>query len=126
MYDPYINGRGISQPEFMDHMDDFGLTAVMQKMVRSTRDLVPNVIRHVEECGSDVEKVNIYLGDLGEREQLRQELGSVEGIIISSSLYNNLEINAEGATKGKALLVACDAIRQSIASAFKLSLSFIS
>lgn len=108
MYDPYINGRGISQPEFMDHMDDFGLTAVMQKMVRSTRDLVPNVIRHVEECGSDVEKVNIYLGDLGEREQLRQELGSVEGIIISSSLYNNLEINAEGATKGKALLWLAD------------------
>lgn len=108
MYDPYINGRGISQPEFMDHMDDFGLSEVMQKMVRSTRDLVPNVIDHVETCGSDVEKVNIYLGDLGEREQLRRELGLVEGIIISSSLYNNLEINAQGATKGDALLWLAD------------------
>ena len=28
----------------------------------------------------------------------------MEGIIISSSLYNNLEINAEGATKGNALM----------------------
>lgn len=104
MYDPYINGRGISQPEFLDHLDDFGLSEVMQKMVHATRDVVPNVIRHVETCGSDVEKVNIYLSDLEEREQLRKELSFVEGIIVSSSLYNNLEINAEGATKGNALI----------------------
>ena len=26
MYDPYIDGRGISQPEFIGHMEDFGLS----------------------------------------------------------------------------------------------------
>lgn len=104
MYDPYIDGRGISQPDFIDHMADFGLSGVMQDMVRATRDLVPDVIRHVEQCKRDVEKVNIYLADLKDREILREELSSVEGIIISSSLYNNLEINAEGATKGNALM----------------------
>ena len=104
MYDPYIDGRGISQPDFIDHMADFGLSGVMQDMVRATRDLVPDVIRHVEQCKKDVEKVNIYLADLKDREILREELSLVEGIIISSSLYNNLEINAEGATKGNALM----------------------
>lgn len=108
MYDPYINGRGISQPSFIEHMEEFGLSAVIQKMVRSTRDVVPDVIRHVQETGSEVEKVNIYLGDLDERDMLRNELSSVEGIIISSSLYNNLEINAQGATKGNALLWLAD------------------
>ena len=104
MYDPYIDGRGISQPDFIDHMADFGLSGVMQDMVRATRDLVPDVIRHVEQCKKDVEKVNIYLADLKDREIHREELSLVEGIIISSSLYNNLEINAEGATKGNALM----------------------
>lgn len=104
MYDPYIDGRGISQPDFIDHMADYGLSGVMQDMVRATRDLVSDVIRHVEQCKKDVEKVNIYLADLKDREILREELSLVEGIIISSSLYNNLEINAEGATKGNALM----------------------
>lgn len=79
MYDPYIDGRGISQPDFIDHMADFGLSGVMQDMVRATRDLVPDVIRHVEQCKKDVEKVNIYLADLKDREILREELSLVEG-----------------------------------------------
>ena len=108
MYDPYINGRGITQPEFIDHMENYGVSPTIQKMVRATRDVVPNVIRYVKECGSDAEKVNIYLGDLEERKTLREDLGSVEGIVISSSLYNNLEINAHGATKGNALMWLAD------------------
>lgn len=104
MYDPYIDGRGITQPQFIGDMENFGLSPVMQKMVRATRDVVPDVIRHVQETGKDVEKVNIYLGDLKEREALRKELSCLEGITISSSLYNNLEINAQGASKGNALL----------------------
>ena len=91
MYDPYIDGRGISQPDFIDHMADYGLSGVMQDMVRATRDLVSDVIRHVEQCKKDVEKVNIYLADLKDREILREELSLVE-------------INAEGATKGNALM----------------------
>lgn len=104
MYDPYIDGRGITQPQFIEHMENFGLSPVMQEMVRATRDVVPDVVRHVQETEKDVEKVNIYLGNLNERETLRKELSCVEGITISSSLYNNLEINARGAAKGNALL----------------------
>lgn len=104
MYDPYINGRGVTQPQFIEHMDHYGLPPVIQKMIRATRDTVPNVIQYVKECGQEVEKVNVYLGDLEEREILRKELSSMEGIIISSSFHNNLEINALGATKGNALM----------------------
>lgn len=103
MYDPYINGRGVTQPEFLDHMEQYGLPPVIQKMIRITRDPVPNIIRHVKECGQEVEKINIYLADQKEREVLRGELNTIEGIMISSSLQNNLEINALGATKGNAL-----------------------
>ena len=104
MYDPYIDGRGISQPEFIGHMEDFGLSPVIQKMVLSTRDVVPNILNYVTECKKDVEKVNVYLADVKDIEPLRKELSGVEGIVISSSLYNNLEINALGATKGIALM----------------------
>ena len=108
MYDPYIKGRGITQPRFIDHMDEFGLTPVLQEMVRFTRDVVPDVIGYVRECGLDVEKINIYMADLEDRERILKALSQVPGIVISSSLFNNLEINAEGATKGNALLWLAD------------------
>lgn len=104
MYDPYVDGRGISQPQFIEHMEDYGLSSVMQGMVLSTRDVVPDIYSHVAECKKDVEKINIYLSDLKDREPLREQLSAVEGIVITSSLYNNLEINAERATKGNALM----------------------
>ena len=90
MYDPYINGRGITQPEFYDHMDEFGLTPVIQEMVRATRDVVPNIQDYVKQTGAEVEKINIYLADLKDREPLQRELEQEEGLSITSSLYNNL------------------------------------
>lgn len=108
MYDPYINGRGISQPAFIEHMEDYGIEPVIQKMVLETRDVVPNTEAFVRENGSDAEKMNVFFQDLGEREVFREELKMVEGIIVSSSLYNNVEINAQGATKGEALLWLAD------------------
>ena len=103
MYDPYINGRGITQPEFYDYMDEFGLTPVIQEMVRATRDVVPNIQDYVKQTGAEVEKINIYLADLKDREPLQRELEQEEGLSITSSLYNNLEVNDAKATKGQAL-----------------------
>ena len=62
------------------------------------------ILHYVTDCKKDVEKVNVYLADVKDIEPLRKELSGVEGIVISSSLYNNLEINALGATKGIALM----------------------
>ena len=72
--------------------------------MRAPRDVYPSIIGHVEETGKDVEKINVYVADLGDREPLKKELSAIPGLIISSSLYNNIEINMEGATKGNALL----------------------
>ena len=38
------------------------------------------------------------------RKRMREELSKLPGILVSSSIPNNLEINAEGADKGGALL----------------------
>ena len=111
MYDPYIKGRGISQPRFYDHMEEFGLNAVMQDMVRATRDVVPDILEYVERTGEDVEKINIFLADLKDREPLCRELEQEPDLVITSSLYNNLEINASSATKGRALMWLADYLK---------------
>ena len=104
MYDPYIEGWAITQPEFIEHLDRYGLSPVMQRMVHATRRTVPNIIRYVEESKKEAEKINVFFGDMEEREKLRRELEQIDGLFISSSLYNNLEINRKEATKGNAIL----------------------
>ena len=108
MYDPYIDGRGISQPSFYEHMDEYGLTPPLQEMVRFTRDVVPNILQFVEQSQKEVEKINIYLADLKDRETLRAQLNQEPGIVVTASMINNLEVNAIEATKGRALLWLAD------------------
>lgn len=116
MYDPYVNGRGITQPDFFEHMEEFGLRPVLQEMVRATRDVVPDIYQYMEETKSSAEKVNIFLADPSEKEVLREALSVVPGLAISSSMYNNLEINARDATKGNALLWLADYLSVPVAS----------
>ena len=38
--DPFIDGRAITEPASIDHMDEFGLSPQMQKLIRDTREVV--------------------------------------------------------------------------------------
>ena len=116
MYDPYVNGRGITQPDFFEHMEEYGLRPVLQEMVRATRDVVPDIYQYMEETKSSAEKVNIFLADPSEKEVLSEAMSVVPGLAISSSMYNNLEINARDATKGNALLWLADYLSVPVAS----------
>ena len=73
-------------------------------MIHQTRREVPDVIEKVRDTGLPVEKINYFFGDQQERARARRELQERGDVIVSSSLDNNLEINAQGATKGEAIL----------------------
>lgn len=104
MYDPYVERRGITEPRFYEHLADYGLTPELQDMVRVTRDVYPNIIEYVEKSRKPVEKINLFFPDVEERAKARKVLERIEGILITSSMPNNLEINAPGATKGGGIL----------------------
>ena len=104
MYDPYIDRRGISEARFMDRLSEFVLTPELQKLVHNTRDVYPDIIEFVEMTNKPVEKINLFFGDMEERAKLRAELDKRSDIIVTSSISNNLEINALGATKGDGIL----------------------
>lgn len=103
MYDAYIDGMGISESRFYNYLDEYNIPEEIQKLVRVTRTVVPNIEDHIRSLDVPVEKINIYCSSLDDRETIRQILSARPDIIISSSLENNLEINALGATKGEGL-----------------------
>lgn len=102
-YDPYIAGRGKMEARFRNHLDQYGLPAVMQKLVLSTRDEVEDEVALVREGRLSVEKINVFTGDRKLREMLWKRLEQIQGLAVTSSLEYNLEINASSATKGNGL-----------------------
>ncbi len=104
MYDAYINGIGISEDRFYNHLDEYISNEPIRKLVKKTRRVEPDIIDYVRQWDGQIEKVNMFFPDLDEREEIRRELNKRSDIIVTTSLYNNLEINAPGATKGAALL----------------------
>lgn len=104
MYDAYIEGRGISEAKFYYHLDEYNIPTVSQSMIHSTRDVVPCILDYVKTCGKEIEKVNMFFSEEETRIIMRKKLTEISGILVTSSLPNNLEINYEGAAKGEAIL----------------------
>ena len=104
MYDPYIDGRGISEPRFFDHMEEYGLPSEIQALVRRTRDIHENIIEFVKISKKPVEKINLFFPNSQEKARVRRLLEQRDDVLITPSMPFNLEINALGATKGEGLL----------------------
>ena len=104
MYDAYIEGNGYTRQEFMDNIRRYVKTEGMVALVMRTRKAVSDSIAYVKEQGKPVDKINLYFADMDARARMRETLKGIKGILVSSSIPNNLEINAEGADKGSALL----------------------
>ena len=96
MYDVYVGGIGYTMPEFYNDVYKYVSSEGLAELVRRTRDTVPDNIAYLKERGQDAEKINMFFRDMA--------LSKLLGIRVSSSIPNNLEINAEGADKGGALL----------------------
>lgn len=108
MYDAYVGGRGYGEARFMDHMEEYGIPAVLQAMILQTRQPVENLMAEIRKMGGLVDKINYFFGDGQERLRAKAALDARGDVIVTSSFSNNLEINALGATKGEAIVRLAD------------------
>lgn len=104
MYDVYSSGHAFGETRFLEHMERYGIAPSIGKMIRETRESVPDVAQRMRELNWPADKVNYFFADEAERSRARNALMARGDVIVSSSLPNNLEINALGATKGEAIL----------------------
>lgn len=103
MYDVYVDGMGKSQNSFLGNLEHYGVTGRIKDMILATREPVEDIRQYMETCGRPVEKVNLFFADEALRQQIRGLLSGRKELAVTSSLYNNLEINAAGADKGDGL-----------------------
>lgn len=104
LYDAYVDGVGYTTEHFYYEAERYLISPAAADMMRRTRRIFPDNIAAVAETAKEVDKLNLYFVDGNARLKFYELLKGVPGILVSSSVKNNLEVNAAGADKGGALL----------------------
>lgn len=107
MRDACIDGVARMEPEYYNKVEIFMPDEPRRMLVRSTRKPTEGLRELVADPNTTVEKFNLFFRAAAEeeRQQARRELERLfDGLSVTSSLGNNLEINHADATKGKGLL----------------------
>ena len=105
IYDCYQDNWGWMSRDMWEHCGDFVPDEHYYKMVHDLRTPVDDLKQFLAERGRGVQKLQLFTWDMPLRERLLRELeGQFEGIAVSTSVQNNIEINHADANKGAALL----------------------
>lgn len=103
LYDLYIEGRGICEAQFLERLEEFGVPPENCRIIRSSRQPVPNLIAYLKEFHPPVQKINLIFREKAVKAEVRRELSQIDALSVTSSLPWNLEVSAQGATKGGGL-----------------------
>lgn len=104
IYDCYQENRGWMTEALQAKAEAFAQSQPVLEMLQKFREPVPELKAFLLARGRDVQKVMAFFADESVRRQAKAELClAFPETSITSSVSNNLEINAAAATKGKAL-----------------------
>ena len=111
LYDCYRGEWGYMTEWMYDAAPEYFTTEPeILKLVKNLRKPVPELKENIKTVNVPLEKLQIYFRpeQMEERARLLSELpGRFPGIIATSSIKNNIEINSVSAGKGRALLALC-------------------
>lgn len=109
MYDCYMENRGWTDRRFYDHLSDWITDETIRNMVRKLRTPVEDFRRFVRERNQPLQKIQLMFLDLERRKREMEEIARrFPDYAVTSSLYNNIEINVKTANKGAGLKALCD------------------
>ena len=104
IYDCYMNNWGWMTRAMQLRADAFAPDEHYLRMIHNLRTPVDDLKSYLLETGRDVQKIQLFLTDPALRLTLLRQLGGqFEGLCVSSSVPNNIEINSTDANKGEAL-----------------------
>lgn len=105
IYDCYQDNAGWISEHLKAKIDGMVKDPHFRKMLHDLRKPVTELKAFVAERGRDVQKIQFFIPTPELRLELLEKLPEMfPDLAISSSVSENIEVNAAGATKGKALL----------------------
>ena len=104
IYECYAGNQGYMTAAMQEKAEEYAVVPSYVKMVRELRLPVPELKAFIREKGLDVQKINYITPDKDLREKLLADVPvRFPGIIATSSIETNIEMNSEKGNKGDAL-----------------------
>ena len=100
----YFDGTGYAQEDDLQNVDRYLEELPMREYLLRTRVPVANLWEKFEKENRGTDKVQGLFVTLRERDLALEELKEIPGIEITGALKKNIEVNAAGVNKGRALL----------------------
>jgi len=108
IYDCFMDGWGYMDRKNYDRIDEFIPIPWMSQMVKELRKPVDDFRSFMRAQNKGAQKIQMFFRDMEERKRCWADLArEFPDLIVTSSLANNVEINAKNASKGEALRVLC-------------------
>ena len=108
IYDCYMDGFGYDDAAMYERVDEFVSDPRVNAMVKATRKPVPDLRAFLREQGRPLQKIQMFFKDMDRRAKELERLPKLfPDLVVSSSIANNIEINAKNANKGEALRFLC-------------------
>ncbi len=104
IYDCYMGGWGWMTETLQNRAGEFAPNEHYRLMLLEKRSPVPELKAFLREKGRDVQKIQLFVQPPEKKPALMEELRRrFPALIVTSSISNNIEINAPAADKGTAL-----------------------
>lgn len=108
IYDCYMDGSGWMDSAQYACIDEFISDPVIKAMVKTLRSPVEGFRAFVAAQGKSLQKIQMFFKDMDARAlELKRLAELFPELTASSSIYNNIELNIQSATKGEALRFLC-------------------
>ena len=104
IYDCYQDNWGRMTQAMQEKAEEYAQCPHYTKMIREFRKPYPDLKDYLAGQGRDVQKIMLFARDPAVRDAIADELPKrFDGLAVSTSTFNNLEINVASAHKGRAL-----------------------
>lgn len=104
LQEAYFDREVYAQEDQLKRISQYHKNPHMWEYVRATRTAVPSMIEWYEASGRNADKLQLMFADMQELAHARKELEEIPGLVLTGSLGNNIEVNAEGIDKGIGIL----------------------
>jgi Cof subfamily protein (haloacid dehalogenase superfamily) len=104
-FDCYMDNVSYMNKAFIAEAEKYAPDRYYLEMFKNLRVPVEDIKQLIEKSDSDVQKVQWFITDMGEKDGYMKEIADAfPEFMVSSSVPKNIEINIKNANKGEALL----------------------
>ena len=99
-----LAGRGYMESSQLQEIEQYVLSEALGSYIKESRLPANNIEEMLANTEESIDKVHAFFKFEQERQEAWKRIEKIDGVEVSGSLGNNIEVNAKGVNKGRGLL----------------------